>query len=532
MYQKSGVATQGPGSIDVTKECTTIANNLGLQQDKIAMKLLAQQKGYLEGQKLEKEFQIKEDLSDLESIFDEVKFQMTSEGKRTADFENKYNKIMGEPNLKTRKRLLTNLLGSQKLDKPGFMEGIKAKVKVKVGRFPGLEKLREEGSEVQFQRQMGNLLGKARSAGTSPAKRAQLIAELQATSDAAQLAGFKPQTSVKSFLASQEASDIADVVPTLTEEDDVKSEKLDVLKDVGSTIGSTVSEAGHGLGETLSGNTGSTMSDVSGEMASMASNIGKTGTDLDQFGKGGSPLESMSTEHQGDAPIHGSMKLKSVTLGKDTVGSGGLFEQTMAQSGAGVKLGDWDPYAFRQPEGQEKRGEKFLRERGAPTEGEAGPVGGDIQPGTMDFDFTAGHGPGTKKLDLGAGQFTRDTHQDITTKQRTPLDLGLGSSFGRSVAEGGPVGVGGSQELPSYSHTKQNLNLGLTDEQRPTTGVNLLGLGNVKAPNVTRVTATKKSGTGSLINQATGGSGLDTGHLIGNTPKKKRKLNLFGGMPR
>ena len=576
LYKTAGIplATE-PGDvsgIDISSQCQEIAKSLGSQADKERDLIMTRSRALKDAERMEKEIDLQEEIDDLSGLAADIKNQMVIEKKGTKQFDVKLSNIMALTDKKSQKRQLANFLAAQKVSKPGFMAGIKAKVKVTAGMFPGLEKLREEGSEVAYQRRMGTLLDTIRSSRTSASKRATLTGELQATFDAAEAAGFTPQSAVAGYLKSRPEG--SEAVSPLSEEDE-SGGKLDVLKDVGSTIGSSVAEAGHGLGETIGGNTGNSISDIGGEMAGMAKAMDAGSTDLDQFGssmgKSGSPLESMSTEHDGDDPIHGSMKLKSVTLGKTEVGSGNLFEQTMAESSAGVKLGDWNPAAFSQ---QEPRGEKFLRERGAPTEGEAGPVGGDLEPGTMAFDFTAGTGPGTRKLDLGAGQFTSGytPSGDFTFKpreQRSTLDLGLGSSFGNSVAEGGGVGIGARDKLVGHDNIdrypqridkvdardgaienarahghdthsepqRANLNLGLKTNQRPTTGVNLLGLGNVKAPSVTRVTATKRGGNGfgeagSLIDQVAGKSGLDTSHLIGNTPKKKRKMNLFGGMPR
>ena len=569
MYQQAGIPTSGPDSINVVKQCKDIAINMGIGSIQKTRDMLARQKGYLEGEKMKKEFALSEEITELMDSAEEI--QKNLSGDAAAKFAKKLAIIDKKSTNKTKKRQMQLLLQSVEVtDATGIVAGLKAKGKIKLGALPvkRLKKLREEGSEVAYKRSMESLLSDIRSKGTSGSKKSQLITELQAVTDSAEISGFTPPAAVTAFLASH--SDDVEAAVELPEamEDEDSGGKLDVLKDVGSTIGSTVSDTAHSAGDVLGGNTGHNMSDIGNEMSGMASNIGKGGTDLDQFGKGGSPLESMSTEHQDDGPIHGSMKLKSVTLGKTQVGGGGLFKSSMTESGAGVGLGDWNPRAFDVAEGTETRGERFLRTQRQATEGEEGPLGGDIQPGTMSFDYSGlgGGGIGTRRLDLSAGQYTATSPFSLgVQKGRSDLDLGMGGmgtpqgikdAAARMPDDetyhkqkgGDPLadtnrfnqeplmgrGQNGSDIMETQPRTQ--LNLGLTDDQRPSTGVNLLGMGNVKAPRVGKLTAEntvpiKGPMRSGVINQATG-RGFDTAHILGNTPKKKRKMNLFGGMPR
>ena len=159
---------------------------------------------------------LEEEIEDLTGVFEDIKTQMKLEKKGTEKIDKKFNDIMKLTDLKSQKRQLSNLLATQKVSKPGFMAGIKSKVKLSVGVFPGLEKLREEGSEVAYQRRMGGLLNQIRSSRTSTSKRSILTTELQATFDAAEAAGFTPQAAVTGYLQSRPEG--SEVISPLSEE--------------------------------------------------------------------------------------------------------------------------------------------------------------------------------------------------------------------------------------------------------------------------------------------------------------------------
>lgn len=462
----------------ITSECVKIATSMGGTEYREAM---GKTRGKIESRRMEERAERLDMIADMEAIARDKGINIDAATSITDDRQ-KYAKLQ-------------ELLGRE-----GKALGWKDKIKKRGASKIGVGTLRDK---------MDVSLDIIKNPRTSQSKRATETAKLQSLAASATATGEYVPKGVAAYLAvakTQETEGIGAEVDT-TELD--KESKLDSVTGAVSGIGGAFS--GINLGRGSRGGTSSELDYDGGgsyskgggmnEMFGVASATG--GMDTDAMGKGDTPLTDMSQEHGGDEAIHGTMKIKSKVLGKQKVGSGGLFESSMTETKSGVSLSDWSPTAF---DTGEKRGEKFLRERGAPTEGEGGPVGGDLRPGSMSLLSQFGKTrPGTKSLDLGAGQFTAATPIDLGTEQR----------------QGQP---------------RASINLGLKQDQKPTTGINILGMSGVRAPDVNSIVKetnvpTNKPMTSGVINQHKK-SGLDVGHLIGKTPKKKKKMNLFGGLPR
>jgi len=472
MNKELGINIDGES---ISSECTKIATSMGGVEYREAM---GKTRGKIQSRRMEEQAERLDMIDDMEAIARDKGINIDA-AKGITDDRQKQAKLQ-------------ELLGRETK-----ALGWKDKIKKRGASKIGVGTLRDK---------MDVSLDIIKNPRTSQSKRATETAKLQSLAASATATGEYVPKGVAAYLAvakTQEAEGIGAEVDT-TELD--KESKLDSLTGAVSGIGGAFSGMNLGRGggggddDEYGGSSYSKGSDMN-EMFGVASATG--GMDTDAMGRGDTPLTDMSQEHGGDQAIHGTMKIKSKVLGKQKVGSGSLFESSMTESKSGVSLSDWSPTAF---DTGEKRGEKFLRERGAPTEGEGGPVGGDLRPGSMSLLSQFGKTqPGTKSLDLGAGQFTA----------ATPIDLGTERRQGQPRA---------------------SINLGLKQDQKPTTGINILGMSGVRAPDVNSIVKetsvpTNKPMASGVINQHKK-SGLDVGHLIGKAPKKKKKMNLFGGLPR
>ena len=529
MNQDLGVAKSQES---ITDECVQLAKNMGGTHRATA---IGKAYGEVETEKILEQGEIDKTIKGLMGIASQNKL----------DNNQKYRDIMALDNDERKVRELQTYLGSK-----GKSLGVWGKI----------AKRRPIGRSMTDK--MDVSLDIIKNTRTSASKRASETAKLQSLADAATATGQKVPAGVAAYLATAKTQD-AD-----TETSGFDSEEKESLADrVGNPFsGMSLGRGGGGDDDEYGGGSYSRGGGMS-EMFGVADASG--GMDTDSLGQGDSPLSDMSQEH--DQPAHRSLSVKSTVLGKETVGSGGLFESSMAESGAGVGLGDWNPRAFDVAEGGETRGEKFLRKQRAPTQGEEGPLGGDIQPGSMSLfsQFGATPGsyqpqPGNTTLDLGAGQYTPSTPINLGTKRPVyeqggdPLDYtgvrGARGPNGSDIAEAQPrrsldLGMGVPQGIKDaaaripddetyHKQTQQRgaLNLGLKQDQKPTTGINILGMSSVKAPDVNSIVKetnipTNRPMASGVINQHKK-SGLDVGHLIGSTPKKKKKMNLFGGLPR
>lgn len=463
MYREGGIE-RSTGNI--LSDCNQIAESMGGAG-------LTKAKKRVREARYEEEAKIEDDVIKLVGIAqDSGKFS-----------EEQLSEIKTKGTMEQQKRAIIKLLGSDKGTKVSMMDTLK----VKVGKG-GIEQ------------QMNVLLAQAKNPQTKSGKRSKAIAKLETLQQTAIASGVDVPPGVTSYLAVIGEQDLE----TEIGEDDEKEDRLAGVKGMASELGA-------GLVSRVAGSGGDDIDvDEFGERSSGGGFGSKLGDshiemDTDQIGsRGGGITELFGGVGVGAVPT----SLKSKVLGKETIGSGDLFESSITASKAGVDLGDWSPRAYDVPEGGETRGERFLRKRSAPTTGEAGPLGGDLTPGSMSFDFRSGRGPGSARLDLGAGQFTPST----------PINLG-------------------TQRKPDQP--RASINLGLNASQRPSTGINLLGTRTnvgVKAPDVNSIvketnipTNRPMAGGGISMNAK---PGIDKGHLLGTPPKKKRKMNLFGGLPR
>ena len=488
MYREGGVVRN---TSSIVTDCVNIAKNMGGEGRQIAL-------SQIQETRTKKEAEIEDEVRDLIGIAQDT----VDEDGNSVFTTDELEAVQKQPTMAQQKRAIIKLLGTKAEGKADLLD----KLKVKAGK----------GDITQ---QMNVLLLEAKNPKTKSGKRANAIAKLETLQQTAISIGTDVPPGVTAFLAVAKEQDLE----TQMGEDKEKGDRLAGVKGLASELGAglVTRVAGGGGGDPDDPDDPFTYRKSGG--GGFGSKLGTVEMDTDQIGSGaGGVTEMFGGVGVGAVPT----SIKSKVLGKETIGSGDLFESSMTASKAGVDLGDWSPRAYDVPEGGETRGEKFLRKRSAPTEGEAGPLGGDLTPGSMSFDFRSGRGPGTARLDLGAGQFTPST------------PINLGTQAPKQPQVGGDIYPRGS-DIAQTQPRSPSINLGLRSDQRPSSGINLLGTKTnigVKAPDVnsivkeTNIPTNKPMAGGGIGISAK--PGLDKGHLIGTPPKKNKKMNLFGGLPR